>query len=57
VIGDKRITDGVKIGEVAGFNETHFPNHINIIIRVKKLITGLKMGLQLGSRIIFRSIN
>jgi len=54
VIGDEVIADGVKIGEVAGFDLTHFPNHINIIIRVKELITGLKMGLQLGSRIIFR---
>lgn len=54
VIGDEVIADGVKIGEVAGFDETHFPNHMNILIRVKELKTGLKMGLQLGSRIIFR---
>lgn len=54
VIGDEVIADGIKIGEVAGFDETHFPNHMNILIRVKELKTGLKMGLQLGSGIIFR---
>lgn len=42
VIGDEVIADGVKIGEVAGFDESHFPNHMNILIRVKELKTGLK---------------
>jgi len=53
VIGDDVFTNGVKIGEVIGFDETHFPNHMNILIRVKKLSTGFKMGLKLGSCIRF----
>jgi len=53
VIGDEVIADGVKIGEVAGFDETHFPNHMNILIRVKELKTGFEMGLKLGTSIIF----
>jgi len=53
VVSDDVFINNKKIGEVAGFDETHFPNHMNILIRVKKLSTGFKMGLKLGSCIRF----
>jgi len=44
--GDNLIIDGEIIGEIIGFDESHMPNHYNIIIRCKNLNTGKEIGLQ-----------
>src|SRR5580704_7346503 len=36
IVGEKLYVDGARIGEIVGFDETHEPNHINIIVGVKK---------------------
>lgn len=53
-VGDKVIVEGQTIGELAGYDMTHFPNHMNIIVKIEgELFTGLDMGLQAGSPISF----
>jgi hypothetical protein len=45
-----------KIGDVLGFDETHEPNHINIIIAVKKRKTGKDLGLSIGDSLQFKMV-
>jgi len=52
--GDTVEKNGQVIGELAGFDETHMPNHQNIVIRGPAKATGVQLGLQLGDEIIFR---
>jgi len=52
-VGDKVSLEGKIIGEVAGFDETHMPNHWNIIIRSSKKATGVELNAQVGGGIVF----
>jgi len=51
-VGDKVSLEGKVIGEVAGFDETHMPNHQNIIIRSEKRVTGVGLNARLGDKIV-----
>ena len=52
-VGDHLIIGNKFIGKVCGFDETHYPNHINIVVITDKLATGLGNQLQLGDEVIF----
>ena len=52
-IGDKVSLEGKIIGEVAGFDETHMPNHWNIVIKSSKKATGIKLNAPIEGEIIF----
>ncbi len=53
-VGDRVLIDGRQIGTLAGYDMTHFPNHMNIIIKIDgELYTGLEAGLQVGAEITF----
>ena len=53
LVGETLFTDGQPIGEIIGFDETHEPNHINIIIGVKQRQTGPQLKFAPGSKIKF----
>ena len=53
IVGETLFADGKAIGPIIGFDETHEPNHINIIIGVKKRRTGPQLKISLGSTIKF----
>lgn len=53
--GDEVLCDGMLIGTIAGFDETHMPNHQNIVISGERK-SGADRALQLGSRISFRHV-
>src|SRR5580698_5534196 len=53
IVGETLYADGKPIGEIVGFDETHEPNHINIIIGVKKRRTGPQLKMGVGSKIKF----
>ena len=57
VAGDTVQLDGLHggtlVGTLAGFDETHMPNHQNIVIRVSRLTTGEELGASLGQGIRF----
>lgn len=46
--GDRLILGGRLAGTVAGFDLSHHPNHINIVVRAEPLISGEEMGLECG---------
>ena len=54
VVGDILEVDGRDFGVVLGFNEIHFPNHINIVVLVEALTTGLKAGWRLDISLRFK---
>jgi hypothetical protein len=53
IVGETLVVNGKAVGEIIGFDETHEPNHINIIIGVKKCRTGSQLKIKVGSKIKF----
>jgi hypothetical protein len=45
------------IGRIAGFDETHFPNHINIILKGPKRQTGEALGITPGQKVVIKPEN
>ncbi len=54
-IGDEVWAGELRLGTLAGFDLTHYPNHLNIVLSTDAAKTGAELGLQLGTRIIFRA--
>lgn len=54
VAGDKVLLNEEYIGTLAGYDETHMPNHLNIVIQTDKLFTGVELGAGLGNKITFK---
>lgn len=53
-VGDRVEINGQLIGWLAGYDMTHFPNHMNIVIQaVEPIQTGYEAGLQPGAEIRF----
>jgi hypothetical protein len=46
--GDVVTVDGKVIGTIAGYDYTHMPNHMNIVISAPSLQSGEELGIQLG---------
>lgn len=56
VAGDEVMLGAKSIGTLLGFDETHMPNHQNIVIKVSKLASGETAGAKLGDTIEFRTV-
>jgi len=54
IVGEELSIDGVPIGTLIGFDETHEPNHINIVIKVNTLLTGNELRLYPGAKVAFK---
>jgi len=53
IVGETLFVAGKPVGPILGFDETHEPNHINIIIGMKERHTGPQLKIKLGSKIKF----
>lgn len=53
VVGDELLVRGEPVGKIAGFDETHMPNHLNIVIRSPERTSGLERGIAIGSEVRF----
>lgn len=53
LVGDKVFAEDQHLGYVVGFDETHYPNHLNIVLKSSKRSTGVELGLQLDNKIKF----
>ncbi len=51
IVGDPVFINGKEIGKVAGFDETHLPNHYNIVVLSPKRFSGLEAGFFIGDRV------
>ncbi len=55
LVGDKVRVGEQEIGQVVGFDLTHYPNHMNILVLRAERKTGPELGLRLGDSITFSS--
>ena len=55
LVGETLFVAGKPIGKIIGFDETHEPNHLNIIIHVRERHTGPELNFSIGSKIKFAS--
>jgi hypothetical protein len=53
VVGDVVYAHGEPLGEVLGFDETHAPNHMNIVLMTGRLLTGRTADLAPNVRVVF----
>ncbi len=53
VSGDHLVVSEERIGELAGYDETHCPNHINLVIRTSEAKTGRQAGIHVGDSLAF----
>jgi hypothetical protein len=52
MFGDKVLVGDRVIGEVVGFEETHMPNHMNIIIHSTEFKSGFELNLSVGQQML-----
>jgi len=50
VVGDQVTIEGRKLGTLAGYDVTHMPNHINVVVKTKTLDEPI---LRVGDRVSF----
>lgn len=53
LVGETLLLDGEPLGTVLGFDETHEPNHLNIVIGVAPRRTGRELQFAVGRKIRF----
>src|SRR6266508_3588258 len=51
--GDEVTIAGRRLGVVAGFDQTHAPNHLNVVVRAESVVDGVSSGVGLGDRVRF----
>jgi hypothetical protein len=51
--GDAALIRGKEIGRIAGFDESHFPNHMNILLKGPERKTGIDHGIEGGDSVEF----
>ena len=54
VVEDKVYIGNKLIGNVIGFDDTHMPNHQNIILYAPKKKTGVELEINLDEKILFK---
>lgn len=52
--GDEVWIGNQMVGELAGFDLTHLPNHLNIVLVAKTRLSGVELGLKLGDSVSFK---
>jgi hypothetical protein len=52
--GDLVEVGGNVVAEIAGFDETHAPNHLNIVAKTPEPRTGIGLGLEPGDSVTLR---
>ncbi len=54
LIGDKIFWNEKEIGVIAGFDDTHMPNHQNVVVYCDKKISGKELGIKVGDKILIK---
>lgn len=50
-ISDEVNVGGKIVGRIAGFDQTHMPNHLNILVKVANKATGKELNLRVGDKV------
>ncbi len=54
VVGDKVVVRKKVVGTIAGYDDTHMPNHQNVIVKVDKRISGRDLKWRVNDRVEIR---
>lgn len=54
LVGDSLSIGDSQIGEIAGFDQTHMPNHLNIVAKSEVRLSGKERQIQLDDTVLFR---
>ncbi|HAL48139.1 MAG: hypothetical protein FI707_00330 [SAR202 cluster bacterium] len=54
-VGDEVWAGDVHLGDLAGFDFVHMPNHLNVVLSTNQAATGAEMGFDVGTSIRFRT--
>ena len=54
VFGDTVMIGGKAVGTIAGFDESHFPNHYNVVIKGPRRATGVDLDQYPDDPVIFQ---
>lgn len=54
LVGDEIAWKQTTIGTIAGYDDTHMPNHQNTIVQLKERLSGKAMGLSAGDEIVIK---
>jgi hypothetical protein len=57
MFGDRMVVENRRMGEVVGFEETHMPNHMNIIIHSTEFKSGLELNVSVGQQMLITDRN
>jgi hypothetical protein len=52
LVGDEVKWNDKVMGTIIGFDDTHLPNHQNVIVKVETRISGKDLGMKVGERIM-----
>ena len=52
-VGEEATVDGRLVGELAGFDLTHYPNHMNVLLKADRLLDGRMLEFSVGDEIGF----
>ena len=55
LVGDVIMIKGEKICTIRGFDETHMPNHLNVVCYAKEARTGKELGIHINDEVIIFS--
>lgn len=55
VVGDEVTVAGESVGRIAGYDDTHMPNHQNVIVAVEKRLSGKDLKWQVEDRVEIRA--
>lgn len=56
LVGDLVQVAGESVGSIAGFDETHAPNHLNIVVHTADCRPGVARGHRLGDAVLFQPL-
>jgi hypothetical protein len=56
VTGDTVSLRGAPLGVLAGFDESHSPNHLNVVLKAPVGVTGVALGARPGDPVVFRPV-
>ena len=56
VVGDRVVIGDTVVGQIAGFDPTHLPNHLNIIVKTGERKTGIELGAYLGQPVVIEKV-
>jgi hypothetical protein len=50
--GDEVIINGKKIGVIAGYDDTHLPNHQNVIVKMDNRTSGKELNIEINDEVL-----